>query len=305
MRVFVTGATGAVGPHAVRALLEAGHQVTALVRSAEKRAQVEAMGATPAEASLFDRVALAAAFADHDAVANLATHIPSTNRMLLPGAWKENGRIREEGSAAVVDAALDAGVGRLVQESVVMIYADQGDRWVDEDAPVDDYPIARMNLAAEASARRFTESGGTGVVLRFGLFYGPGAGQSEEMMRFARRHVGSVLGSGDGYLSSIHVADAGAAVAAALHVPAGTWNVVDDEPLTKHAYADAMAEAVGVSPWVRSPGRLANLLGDRLTAVTRSVRAGNLRFKQATGWTPRYPSAREGLKAMAEELATR
>src|SRR4051812_15960116 len=131
MRVFVTGATGAIGPYAVRSLLDAGHEVSALVRSPAKRGQVEAAGATAVEVSLFDRRALARAFTGHDAVANLATHIPPTARMLLPGAWKENGRIREEGSAAVVDAALEAGVGRLIQESVVMIYADQGDGWID------------------------------------------------------------------------------------------------------------------------------------------------------------------------------
>ena len=180
-----------------------------------------------------------------------------------------------------------------------MIYADQGDRWIDEDAPVDDYPLAQMNLAAEASAQRFSEAGGAGVVLRFGLFYGPGSAQTEEMLRMARLRIGTVLGAGDGYLSSIHLADAGSAVAAALHVPAGTWNVVDDEPLTKHEYAEALAEAVDGSIWLRSPGRLANLLGDRMTPLTRSVRAGNLRFKQATGWSPRYPSAREGLRASA------
>ena len=88
-------------------------------------------------------------------------------------------------------------------------------------------------------------------------------------------------------------------MAAALHVPAGTWNVVDDEPLTKHEYAEALGEAVDATPLVRSPGRLANLLGDRMTPLTRSVRAGNLRFKQATGWSPRYPSAREGLRDAA------
>jgi nucleoside-diphosphate-sugar epimerase len=295
----VTGATGAIGRHSVPALVDAGHEVTGIARSAEKRGRLEAAGARAVEVSLFDRLALAEAFAGHDAVANLATHIPPTSRLLVPGAWSENERIRVEGSAAVVDAALEAGVGRVVQESVVMIYADQGEGWIDEDAPVDDYPLARMNLAAEANARRFTESGGTGVVLRFGLFYGPGSAQTDEMLRFARLHVGSVLGSGDGYLSSIHLADAASAVVAALHVPAGTWNIVDDEPLTKHEYADALADAVDGSIWLRSPGRLADLLGDRLTPLTRSVRAGNLRFKQATGWSPRYPSAREGLRAAA------
>jgi nucleoside-diphosphate-sugar epimerase len=165
---------------------------------------------------------------------------------------------------------------------------------------VDDYPLARMNLAAEASAARFTTSGGTGVVLRFGLFYGPESAQTQEMLRMARLHVGSMLGSADGYLSSIHLADAASAVVAALAAPAGTWNVVDDEPLTKREHADALGTAVGARVRLRAPGRLANLLGDRMTALTRSVRASNARFKQATGWAPRHPSAREGLAATAQ-----
>jgi uncharacterized protein YbjT (DUF2867 family) len=109
MRVFVTGATGAIGRHAVPALVAAGHEVTGLARSPEKRGELDAAGATGVDVSLFDRLALAEVFAGHDAVANLATHIPPTSRLLLPGAWSENERIRREGSAAVVDAALEAG----------------------------------------------------------------------------------------------------------------------------------------------------------------------------------------------------
>ena len=109
-----------------------------------------------------------------------------------------------------------------------------------------------------------------------------------------------MLGPADGFVSSIHVADGGAAVAAALAAPAGTWNVVDDEPLTKRAFADALGAAVGVTPWIRPPGRAALLLGDRSTSLTRSLRVANGRFREATGWAPRYPSAREGLAATAQ-----
>ena len=122
-----------------------------------------------------------------------------------------------------------------------MLYPDRGSEWIDEDVPTDLFPMASGNLAAEANANRFSAAGGTGVVLRFGWFYGPGARHSEQILSLARRHIGVVLGPPDGYLSSIHVADGGAAVAAALHIPAGTYNVVDDEPLTKREYADALA----------------------------------------------------------------
>jgi nucleoside-diphosphate-sugar epimerase len=108
-----------------------------------------------------------------------------------------------------------------------------------------------------------------------------------------------VLGAPDSYVSSIHMTDAAAAVVAALDAPAGTFNVVDDEPLTKRDYAAALAAAAGKATWVRGPGRAALLFGDRLTSLTRSLRVSNARLRAATGWAPRYPSAREGWIATA------
>jgi nucleoside-diphosphate-sugar epimerase len=305
MKVFVAGGTGAIGGHAVPALVQQGHTVTALARTPEKAAALAAQQATPVSVSLFDPSALAVTFAGHDAVVNLASAIPPMTRWMSAKAWQVNDRVRIVGSAAIVDAALAAGVGYLVQESVSMLYRDQGARWVDEDALIDRYPMARGNLAAEANARRFTQAGGTRVVLRFGWFYGPGAAHSEQLFALARRHLGLVLGPPDSYVSSIHVADAAAAVAAALQAPAGTFNVVDDEPLTKRDYAQALARAAGTAMWLRGPGRAGLLFGDRLTSLTRSLRVSNARLRTATGWAPRYPSAREGWIATATALTHR
>jgi nucleoside-diphosphate-sugar epimerase len=302
MRVFVAGGTGAVGGHAIPALVREGHLVTALARTPEKAAALIAQGATPCSVSLFDRPALTAVFTGADAVINLATAIPSMSRWMSTKAWRRNDRVRTDGSAAVVDAAVSAGVERVVQESVSMLYRDHGARWVDEDAPIDPYPMARANLAAEANVHRFSEADGTGIVLRFGWFYGPGAAHSERLFAMARHHLGLVLGPPDGYVSSIHVADAGAAVAAALHAPTGIFNIVDDQPLTKRQYADAMARAAGTAIWLRGPGRAAAIFGGRLTSLTRSLRVSNARFLAATGWAPRYPSACEGWIATAEAL---
>ncbi len=295
--MFVTGGTGAIGGHAVPALVSAGHQVSALARGPAKAGQLRRWGAAPVEVSLFDPNELTRAFMGCDAVVNLATAIPPMRQFTNARAWAANQRVRTEGSAAVVDAALAAGVGWVVQESVVMLYADGGDAWLDEDAPVERYRMAEGNHAAEASIRRFTDSGGHGVVLRFGWFYGPGAAHSEQMLALARRHIVMTLGSPDGYQSSIHMADAGAAVAASLNVTAGVYNVVDDQPLTKRQFSGALATAAGAAPWIRGPGRAAMLFGNRLTSLTRSVRATNSRFKAAAGWEPAYPSAREGWKA--------
>jgi nucleoside-diphosphate-sugar epimerase len=230
---------------------------------------------------------------------NLATALPATADFARPSAWKENNRIRTEGSAKVVDAAIQAGVPRMLQESVSMIYRDRGDAWIDEDWATDDFPMARSNHAAEASAHRFTASGGTGVVLRFGWFYGPGATHSEEFLALARkRGVAMMIGPPGTYLSSIHVTDGGRAVEQALGAPSGVYNIVDDEPLTKRDFADALAKAAGRKRYMRAPGSLALLMGDNTTSLTRSLRVSNARFRELTGWAPQFPSAREGLAAM-------
>jgi nucleoside-diphosphate-sugar epimerase len=294
MKVFVTGGTGAIGRFVIPALVRADHDVTALARSDEKAKWLEGEGAHPVVVSMFDVEALTSACAGHDAVANLATAIPPTKDALRASAWEANTRIRTEGSTAVVDAALAAGVPRLIQESICFTYADGGDRWLDETEPISPPPGIDAVAVAEANANRFTDAGRIGVVLRFGFFYGAASAHTEEFIRFARRHIGPVAGRPHAYQSSIHLADAASAVVAALAAPAGTYNVVDDEPLTKKEYARAVGAAVGKRPWIDFPGRFAGVIGNRAEMLTRSQRVTNAKFKEATGWSPRYPSAREG-----------
>lgn len=119
MKVFVTGATGAIGRPTVPLLTAAGHEVTAVVRSPEKRAQVEAAGAAGVEVDLFDAAAVRQAVAGHDAVVNLVTNIPPMTQAGRPSAWATNDRLRREASAHLVDGAIAAGAARLVQESIV------------------------------------------------------------------------------------------------------------------------------------------------------------------------------------------
>lgn len=173
VRVFLLGGTGAIGVHALPALVAAGHEVSALVRTPEKAAVVAAQGAEPVVVSMFDRAALSERSRGHDAVVNLATSMPSMATFVFRRAWRPTERVRIEGSAVVVDAALAAGLPRLVQESVSMVYPDRGDELIDEDVEPDPYPNARGNLGAEASARRFSEGGGSGIVLRLACSTGP------------------------------------------------------------------------------------------------------------------------------------
>jgi nucleoside-diphosphate-sugar epimerase len=284
-------------------LLAAGHEVTAIARSREQRAALERAGAAPRAVSLFARAELLDAMAGQDAVVNLATHIPhSTARMLMPGGWRDNDHIRREGAANLVDAALAAGVKRFVQESFAPIYVDGGDGWIDESAPVRPARYNRTVLDAEHAARRFTDGGGTGIVLRFGAFYGPDASQLAEMVRFVRRGWGPLPGPAESFMSSVAHDDAATAVVAALNAPAGTYNVVDDQPLRHRDFVDALADAVGAPHPRLPPPWMAGLAGSLGRTLARSHRISNRKLRQTCAWAPRYPSVREGFPAAVAGL---
>ena len=301
-KVFVAGATGVLGKRAVAQLVAAGHDVTGVARTPEKAELLRRLGARPVSVDIFDAAAVAEAVAGHDVVCNLATHIPPMAKAALPGAWSDNDRIRSEASRNLVDAALAAGASRYVQESISFICADGGDEWIDEDAPVEVVPYVRSVLEAEAQARRFTEAGGIGVVLRFAVFYGPDSHTTQTQLWMARLGIAPVLGAADGWQSSIETEDAASAVVAALRAPAGTYNVADDEPVTKRDWADVLAAALGSPRAVMTPRPALRVAGWRVNLLSRSHRISNRRFREATGWAPATPSVRQGLPALVAEV---
>jgi len=301
-KIFVAGATGILGRRAVRLLTAAGHHVTGIGRTPEKAAQLETAGATSVDVDLFDAAAIKEAVDGHDVVANLATHIPSVTKMRLRSAWKENDRIRAEGSHNLVDAALATGAKRYIQEQICFLYADGGDAWLDEDSPMDPPDYVTSGLQAEREAQRMTDAGGAGVVLRFGMFHAPDSDQTKMTVRAARRRVMTMFGDKAGYIPTITVDDCATAVVAALHAPAGVYNIVDDEPLTRADYAAALAAAIGVKS-LRHPPKLATkAAGEQGEMLARSQRISNLRFKDASGWAPQYPSMRVGWPAIVSQM---
>jgi nucleoside-diphosphate-sugar epimerase len=301
-KIFVAGATGVLGRRAVQQLVEAGHDVTGVARTEEKADLLRSLGATPVTVDLFDRAAVQGAVDGHDVVMNLATHIPAMSKAALPGVWKENDRIRAEASRNLVDAALATGASRYVQEAVSFMYADSGAEWIDEGAALDMPSIGNSMEAAEEQTHRFTEGGGTGVVLRFGQFYAPDAVHTQTMAKLARRRLTPALGPDDSYVTTIHADDAGAAVVAALRAPAGVYNVTDDEPVTRRQFGETVAAAFGRRPPHKIPEVLGKAGGEKGRFYMRSQRVSNKRFKDATGWSPRYPSVREGWPVVAAAM---
>jgi 2-alkyl-3-oxoalkanoate reductase len=292
MRVFVAGATGVVGRRLVPLLVGAGHAVTAVNRSSPE--SLSAHGARPVEVDLFDAHAVARAVAGHEAVINLATAIPSGRRAFVPLAWRENDRLRRHASRNLVHAAMQAGATRFVQESVTLGYVDSGRDWIDETVAWNPLSHLRSAVHAERAAQTFADQGGAGIVLRFALFHGSDSAHTHDTIRLARSGVAATFVSGEAYISSITTDDAALAVLAALHVPAGTYNISDDEPLTRVEYFAALGHALDRGRPRIPPAWMASIMGPVARSIARSHRISNSRFRRASGWQPSSPSMREG-----------
>jgi nucleoside-diphosphate-sugar epimerase len=306
MRIFVTGATGVLGRRAVPLLVAAGHEVTAVGRTREKRALLERLGARAVDVDLFDAAAVQRALQGFEAICNLATAVPPPDaRVFLPWSWHETDRVRRQGSANLIDAALAGGtVHRVVQESFAPIYPDAGDAWIDESSAVRPARYNRSALDAEAQADRFTRAGGAGVVLRFGLLYGPGDAVALQIVDGIRRGWFPMFGAPDRYASWAAHEDAASAVLAALGVPAGIYNVVEDEPMRRQDLANGIAELLGVRPPRFLPGWATHFGGVVGETLARSLRISNRKLRRASGWAPRYATTLDGFEAVIAHRLT-
>ena len=302
---FVTGGTGVLGRPTVRRLLGAGNRVRVLSRSAASERVARELGAEPVRGSLFEPASLARAMLGAQAVLHVATRIPARRDRSHPGAWDENNRIRTDGTRLLVDVALGAGIETLVYAGIGFTYRDRGAAWIDAAGEsLEPLPVIRSSLAAEREVERFTAAGGRGVALRLGYVYAPEAASTRDAIALARRGIAALPGAAEGYVSQIRADDAAAALVAAMErAPAGTYDVVDDEPLTRRELARVIGRAAG-RRWLLRPPRWAVRLaeGQERMFATRSLRISNRRFREATGWSPAVPSAREGWARIAEAL---
>jgi len=291
MRVFVAGATGVLGTAAVRRLVASGHEVTGIARSPERGQLLAATGAIPVDVDLFDIDGMRRAIEDHDVVCNLTTRIPVGTAAMRGSAWRENDRIRTEGSAVLAKAAADCGTLRLIQESVAFVYADAGEEWVTEQSPIAATGLLRSALEATENAMSFADQYRFAVVLRFGFFYGDDRNTRWQLER-VRRGKPTMIGDPAGYLSPLAVDDAAGAVVASLAAPSGIYNVAGP-PVRRTEWARALGTAAGVDGSAKYvPALTRRMLGTKATdPLSRSLRVSSDAFHAATGWRARTPLA--------------
>jgi nucleoside-diphosphate-sugar epimerase len=295
--VFVAGGSGTIGLPLVRALVAGGHEVFATTRSPEKREQIGALGATPVVVDALDASALeqAARAASPSHVIHQLTALPKTGPRRASDLTATN-RLRDEGTRNLLRAAVAAGAARIVGGSFAMLGAAASA--APGDAVVD--PAVRAVRSMESQlldAARRSEI--EAIVLRYGLFYGPSNPATREMIALVRRRRLPRIRDDRGQLPFIHLDDAVAATVAALDrgSSGGVYDIVDDRPTSFSEMVAGLAEAVGAPrPW-SVPAWLLRLVAP-YTAGLLAVRLplSNAGARRDLGWSPAYPSYREGLR---------
>jgi nucleoside-diphosphate-sugar epimerase len=308
MRVFLAGATGAIGRPLLEQLREAGHEVVGTTRSTEKAESLRALGARPAILDARDIDALRGAVieARPDVVINQLTNLPDRLNYRKPNeTFGATTHLRGNVGPALAGVSAEAGARKLIVQSVCFFYASTGKAAHTEEDPLieapPDTPLAQATLALEALEHSTLETPGVeGVVLRYGFFYGPGthyAGDGSWASDVRRRRL-PIVGKGAGIFSFIHIDDASSATVAALARGPGIYNVCDDDPAAMTEWLPAYAEALGAKPPRHVPVWLASWVGGKQAALmaTRLEGASNKRAKRELGWQPRYPSWRQGFR---------
>jgi 2-alkyl-3-oxoalkanoate reductase len=302
MRVFVAGASGAIGTRLVPQLIAHGHEVIGTFRSPGHDVRIQSLGAEPVMLDVLDTPAVRRAVQEThpDAIIHQATALANMRwSRSMDRSFALTNRIRTEGTDALLAAAREAGVRRFVAQSFASYrYAPEGGWVKTEDDRLDPAPAAaarQTNAAMTHLDDAVIHAGG--IALRYGGFYGAG---DDGMATMVRKRQYPIIGEGGGYTSFIHLEDAAAAAVLALeHDGPAIYNIVDDEPAPMREWLPVFAEVLSAKrPW-RVPRWLAGLIaGEAMAAMAAESRgASNAKAKRELGWTLRYPSWRAGFVA--------
>lgn len=306
MKVFVAGGTGVIGRRLIPRLIEQGHDVVALVRTPEKRKQVEVLGAASVVGDALDETALSAAVKQAEPeviIHQLTSHGGLADFKKLDADFRVTNRLRTEATRTMLNAARLVGTRRIIVQSFCgLSFAREGGPIKTEDDPLDSSPPAAFSQTVGA-IRSLEEAlqqqaDVEGIALRYGFLYGPGTSISEDgqLVAMVRKRQFPIVGDGAGIWSFTHVDDAAESAAAVARGEPGVYNIVDDEPAPVSEWLPFLAQAVGARAPRRVPVWLAKpILGEGGIAMMTQARGGaNSKAKRALGWRPTYASWRDG-----------
>ena len=308
MRIYVAGATGVIGQFLVPGLISAGHEVTASTRSPAKAGQLTAQGAKPVVVDGLDRLAVlrAVTAAQPEVIIHQMTALTSMRSFRnFDKEFAVTNELRSRGTDYLLEGANQAGTRRFIAQSFIgWDNIREGSQVKTEQDPLDPHPLA-VTAKTMAAIRHLEDNVPSkvpeGLVLRYGSLYGHGA--SDVMIEVVRKRQMPVVGGGTGIWSFTEVTDAASATVAAVTRGApGIYNVVDDDPAPVAQWLPYLALSAGVKPPMRAPAWLGRLLGGEMVVsmMTQVRGASNEKAKRELGWTPAYPSWRDGFPVWAE-----
>ena len=305
MNIFIAGGTGAIGRALVPLLVDAGHKIVALTRSADRTSQLEQMGAVPVVGDVYDEVRLARLVAESEA--EVVIHQLTAFGAKDGDPYAETIRVRTEGTRNLISAARAARVRRFIAQSISFMCSPSGSGLTDEETPLylDAPPAVRALAEAVASLERQTlgASGMLGTVLRYGWFYGPGTSYDPEgsIPSALRKGTMPIVGAGAGTYSFINLRDAAAATVKILaHDANGIYNIVDDSPVRLSEWLPVAAKLLGApAPGHMDEALARQRLGDmRVYYMNEQRGASNAKAKREFNWQPAFPSWRTGFEAL-------
>jgi 2-alkyl-3-oxoalkanoate reductase len=304
VKVFVAGATGAIGRRLVPRLVAAGHDVTGLTRSEERAAGLREAGADAVVGDALDEAAVGEAMAEAspEVVVHKLTALPEQPDFRDQKQLEATNRLRSEGTRILIEGAVAAGARRVVAQSIAFMYEPSGNRVKREEDRLAERAPGNVSEHVRALERAVTQTDGVeGLVLRHGAFYGPGTWYAPDgaIAEMVRKRRFPVVGSGDGLTSFIYVDDAAAATLVAVERGApGIYNVTDDEPARMGDWVPAYAEAIGAPKPRRVPKWVVRLAAGKGAAefAVASRGASNEKAKRELGWQLDHPSWRQGFR---------
>jgi nucleoside-diphosphate-sugar epimerase len=309
MKIFLAGATGAVGQALVPLLISHGHTVTGTTRSPSKVELLHRLGAEPVVVDGLDRDGIRAAVADAqpDAIVHQMTALGGDlDLRKFERTFAATNRLRTEGTDILLAAARETGVERVVAQSfAAWPSARVGGPVKTEDDPLDQEPPKQVRTTLESILRlESAVTGAGGIALRYGGFYGPGTsfapgGEQWEMLM---QRKFPIVGNGAGVWSFVHIDDVAGGTLAALErgTPGRIYNIADDDPAPVREWMPFVAKAIGAPPPRHVPRWVGRLMGEHLVVMMCEVRgASNERAKRELGWEPAWPTWREGIPALA------
>jgi len=299
MRIFITGATGAIGQRLLPQLKERGHQLVASVRSAGRLDRLRALGVESVILDLLDpnAVHLAVCAARADAIIHEATALGGvTDLKHFDRSFALTNQLRTRATDNLIAAARASGVRKVVAQSYTgWPYGRGGGQIKTEDDPLDPYPVPSMRESLEAIKHlEHAVVGAGGIALRYGAFYGA---PDDPMLALVRKRMFPIIGDGGGVWSWLHLEDAAAAAVLAVERGgSGVYNIADDDPAPVREWLPALAAVIGAPPPRRIPRFLARLIaGEAVVSMMTEVRGvSSAKAKRELGWTLRYPTWRRG-----------